>query len=125
MKDLDKSSLIDIRKYSESSFDKQLVYLAGGGLVLTIGFIKEVIDLDTAKSFAFLFLTWICFTLSLTINLFSHKSSTKSVDLYIKENYGDGEKWNKYTRWLNHISILFLTSAIVLFIIFVFLNISK
>lgn len=119
----EKDKLYKIRSYSEQTFDKLLVYLAGGGLILTIGFVKEVVNLSSAKTIYFLFLTWISFTISLTFNLISHKTSTTSVDSYLKNEYDKGDKWNKFTHYINFASIIVLFLGILLFIIFVINNI--
>ena len=112
-----------IRQYSEQTFDKQLVYIAGGGLILTLGFVKDVVDLSKSSSNWLLFLTWILLTLALTLNLFSHRSAKTAVDHYIKDNTTKGVFWNNVTDKLGIASAVSLFLGITSFIIFIILNI--
>jgi len=120
----EREQLIKIRSYSEQTFDKQLVYLAGGGLVLSIGFIKEIIDLSTSTYNPLLYISWICLCLCLLFNLLSHKSSSRSIDEYLKEKYNKGNQWNNRTSKLNNTSIGFLIIGISTFVLFILYNIN-
>lgn len=115
--------LLELRKIAEVQFDKQIVYLSGGGLVFSIGFVKDIIGLDkTPISKELLFATWICFAISLIVNLFSYITARKTID---KEIIGDDCKSEIYdfiTRFLNISSIITLLIGIVLLIWFSMLN---
>jgi len=114
-----------IRTYSSEQLDKQIVYLAGGGLVFTIGFIKNIVDISKSTNLTLLFVAWILFVTTLVLNLVSHKSSIKAMDLELQLEHKKSDSWDNATDWLNSISILSLVLAIILFIIFVSLNIQN
>ncbi len=118
-----KSELLEIRKYSGQSFDKQLVYISGGGLILTIGFVKEIIDLSSSSCNFLLFTSWICFTLALTFNLVSHRTAINAVDYFFEENEKKSSSYDTYTDRSNRLSIFFLFTGITTFILFVVKNI--
>lgn len=124
MEDDEREQLIKIRSYSEQTFDKQLVYLAGGGLVLTIGFIKEIIDLSTSTYNPLLYISWIGLCLCLLFNLLSHKSSSRAIDEYLKDKHNKGDQWNSITSNMNTTSIVFLITGISTFILFILFNIN-
>jgi hypothetical protein len=54
-----KNRIHEYRKEASSQFNKQLVYLSSGGLILTIGFIKDIVNLSTARCNTLLLLTWL------------------------------------------------------------------
>lgn len=115
-----------IRIYSEESFDKQIVYLAGGGLVLTVGFVKEVVsDLTNSSLLWMLYSSWVLFAMTLVINLVSHKFSTKSVDYFLESKFDKGTKWNRIATLCNTLSVVLLFCAIISFIIFTLNNFIK
>lgn len=47
------STLYEIRKYSGEQYDKLIVYLSSGALVLTVGFVEKVVDLSKIKNLFF------------------------------------------------------------------------
>jgi len=99
------------------------VYLSAGGLVLTIGFVKEVVLLETASYLPLLFATWIALILVLTINLLSHKSTSRALDFYLEYDFTRGKRWDGVTRYLNLSSTFLFLVGVVSFIFFVILNI--
>lgn len=50
---------LENRKSSELEYDKLIVYLAGGGLVFTIGFVKDLMQLTKSSHLSWL-LCWCC-----------------------------------------------------------------
>lgn len=111
------------RKYTEATFDKQLVYLSGGGLILTLGFVKEVIDLANCNFLFLLLGSWISFTLTLTFNLISHLTGKKYIDNYLSSEKIKGDWWSMLTSQLNFLCTFLFLLGVTLFIIFTFLNI--
>ena len=68
-----KSALYDIFDKSQDDFEKQLSYISGGALGLSLLFLEKVIeDLSKADSKWLLTLGWILLALTLFINLTSH-----------------------------------------------------
>lgn len=114
--------LSEIRVYSEEEFDKLIVYLSSGGLALTIGFINNLIDLNNSNYNLLLIITWLCFTFSLIVNLLSHRSSLKSIDLELQGYEEKSDSWNTFTVILNKSGLIFFISGVVCFIIFVTIN---
>jgi hypothetical protein len=75
----------EMYKSAGDEFDKQVVYLSGGGLVLTIGFVKDIVKLSATAFLPFLLLSWILFAATLLLNLWSHKASATSTDLFLSQ----------------------------------------
>lgn len=113
-----RKKLLEIRDYSEEQFDKLIIYLSSGGLVLTVGFVDNLIEIDHSSCFSLLITTWISFTLSLIINLFSHRTSLRSTDLELKEEDSKSEYWDKVTNFLNWIGLIFFVIGVLSFIIY-------
>jgi len=116
--------LHEIRTYAGQSFDKQIVYLAGGGLVLTIGFIERIIpDLTKSEYTWFLYGTWIFFVLTLIANLLSHRCTTASIDYFISGEDAKGAKWNTLVSIANTSSVICLSIGTISFIVFIIKNV--
>ena len=129
-------------KSSNQEFDKQLVYIAGGGLALTIGFVKDIVSITKAIHLWLLLSTWICFVVALLFNFLSHKFSAEAADDlmdYLNHHKGllDGSekpdekkeaknssanRKNRFVIWANNISIGVTILGIVCFIAFTFTN---
>jgi hypothetical protein len=54
------------------AYDKLLITLAGGALALTVGFVKDVVDLRHASDRGYLFVSWGSFALALLWTLFNY-----------------------------------------------------
>lgn len=121
----DKEKLLLVRSYSEQAFDKQIVYISGGGLALSLGFINQLITINTSLYTWLVYVSWALFTITLTLNLISHKFSTNSIDKFLDDKFKQGHKWNKYTSVLNTFTIVFLISAIAMQIIFIIINLEN
>ena len=111
--------LYETRKYAGKQYDKLIVYLSSGALVLTVGFIENVVDLSKINDLFLLYSSWICFSTSLIIILISHRTSLLSIDLEIKGKKKTSDRWNAVTDILNWLSMIALVIGIVSFIIFV------
>jgi len=111
--------LYETRKYAGEQYDKLIVYLSSGALVLTVGFIENVVDLSKINDLFLLYSSWICFSTSLIIILISHRTSLLSIDLQIKGKEETSDLWNAMTNILNWLSVIALVIGIVSFIIFV------
>lgn len=99
-----------------------IVYLSGGGLVLTIGFVGDVIKFETSTAQWLLLTTWICFTTSMITILFSHRSSLKSIDLELIGKDKKSDFWDRITKFLNWVGLLSFILGVILFVIYVMLN---
>jgi hypothetical protein len=70
----------DLHKLSGQEFDKQVVYIAGGGLALTLTFAKDIVSVTSSHFLVLLLLTWLCFATALLLNLLSHRKATETYD---------------------------------------------
>nr|GEW82229.1 hypothetical protein [Tanacetum cinerariifolium] len=93
-------SALETRKSSEQEYDKLIVYLAGGGLVLTIGFVKDLMQLTKSAYIGWLLACWLFFALCLLTNLFSHYLAKQAFDSYLREEAGQLQLRKR--RRLNH-----------------------
>ena len=113
----------DYRREASSQFNTQLVYLSSGGLILTVGFAKDIVDFSIAKYKWLLVITWLFFTLSLLLNLISHKSTMKSMDLELDNKCDESDRQDFITNRLDKGALFLLIFAILIFVIFISLNI--
>jgi hypothetical protein len=115
--------LEEMRQVNLKQFDKQIVYLSGGGLVLSIGFVKDIIGFDTIPDLKYLLIvSWISFTLSLMANLFAFKTASASINNAMVFDEKLMKRYDKVTSFLNWTSIFALISGLIFFIIFVIVN---
>lgn len=115
--------LMELRGESERQFDKQIIYLSGGALVFSIGFVKDIIG-DKAEPDCkwMLVLSWICFAIALIVNLFSYLSSKKAIDGEIIGKTQSSKTFNLVTIILNWISIIELLIGLTFIILFAIKN---
>ena len=113
------NSIYKIREYAEEQYDKLIVYLSSGALVLTVGFVKKAVDLSKINDLFLLYLSWICFSTSLTLTLISHRTSLLTMDYEIKGAGKISDYWDCITMVLNWSSMIALVVGIISFIRFV------
>jgi hypothetical protein len=114
---------LDNRKSSEQEYDKLIVYLAGGGLALTIGFVKDLMQLTKSAYLGCLLTCWALYALCLLTNLWSHWLAKKAFDSYLREEKLDVQQRKKW--WVeaaNVICFLLVAGGTLSFVLFVFLN---
>lgn len=123
--DDEKRILLDLRKLSESEFEKLIIYVASGGLVLTITFSEKILSIDKNGQFLnWLISTWILFALTIVISLVFHLTSIKAIDLKLLEEDSKSDKWNRATKLLHFFSVFLLILGIASFIIYAILSIN-
>jgi len=123
--DDEKRILLDLRKQSESEFEKLIIYVASGGLVLTITFSEKILSIDKNGQFLnWLISTWILFALTIVISLVFHLTSIKAFDLKLLEEDSISDKWNRATKLLHFFSVFLLILGIASFIIYAILSIN-
>ncbi len=113
------SALYKARYYAEEQYDRLIVYLASGALVLTVGFIEDIVDIDKINNFFPLYLSWSCFVASLLIILISHRTCIFAMDSELNGETSKSDCWDLITKFLNWTSLLALIFGIVSFIAFV------
>ena len=113
--------LMDLRGEAERQFDKQIVYLSAGGLVFSVGFVKDIIGDNSEPVYkCLLIIVWVSFTLALILNLASYMSSRKAID---EELLGlSRRRYNSCTIWLNWISLATLFIGLIFLLLFAFEN---
>ncbi|MCF8297009.1 MAG: hypothetical protein K9J13_05620 [Saprospiraceae bacterium] len=128
-------------RYSLDRFDTLIITVSSGGLVFSMGFIKDIISPDIKTNFLLLKLAWVLFGSSIISNLISQVTSyyankleiritrnliKKERNKPIKDNHIKVEKNQKYannlTYFLNGTSLVFLVGAIIILIIFMSVN---
>lgn len=146
MNDIDEDRLNDLvkwkeererdRDYSARQYDKLIVYLSGGGLVITTGFATNILDLQNDMSQTMMILSWIFFTGALVFNLISPVTARKAVEREIvitSEEIKSLRKGNAYipegaeniiknaytliTRAFNFLSLGLLLAGIILYLL--------
>lgn len=145
-KDLDEKIAlsVELQKLSSQEFDKQIVYIAGGGLALTLTFAKDIASVTSSYFVPLLLATWLFFAIALLINLFSYRRAAKNYDSstslhrHYRECHTTGkpidqlkcdywqvdlEKGNSQVNLLNIWSFNIVAAGIASFILFVLLNI--
>lgn len=124
--------------YSVERFDILIISLSSSGMVLSIGFVKDIIPDFSQVNPILLKITWLLFALSLILNLLSQVSGyyANSLDLKItndiirtkrgKESRINQEKMegrmhviNSVTMFLNGASLIGLLTGIVTMVVFI------
>src|SRR5690606_16144859 len=100
--------LLEIRFYSSERWDKQIVFINGGALFLSMGFLENVVDMGKSSFNCVLICAWGLFTCSLVINLLSHNLSIKAVDARIIGDDYNSVRIDRKTQLFNKISLVTL-----------------
>ncbi|MBN2520513.1 MAG: hypothetical protein JXB17_08415 [Bacteroidales bacterium] len=132
--------------YSLEQFDKLIIYISSGALIVTIGFVRDIVRI-TENTDTFLLKTcWYLLTLALIINLLSQIScyfSNKFEIYYTNKEINDLEDqgsfdkkkpevrkikffmrfFNVGTIILNVVSFISMITGIILFVVFINQNI--
>lgn len=117
-----RSTVREMRDYAQEQFDKLIVYLSSGGLILTLGFVKDLVDLDEAIWKFLMIASWAGFVISLLLILLSHKSAIKAGNLELQGKQTESDEQDEKTNRLNNWSFRFLIAAITVFVIFFTIN---
>ena len=112
----------EIRDYSEEQFDKLIVYLNSGALVLTIGFVKDIVNITKETDTKLLIFSWSSFAISLSLILLSHRSSIIAMNYEIKKKKKTSDCFDIVTYVLNWASFVIFIIGISLFITFIHKN---
>lgn len=122
---------LKVKEKNDDDFEKNLIYLSAGGLVLTITFLEKIVAIDTAVYKPLIILTWSLFSFTLISSLFNSKySSWVAEKTYYDERDNNEnmicnwEKRSRVTRVWNNTNSISLLLAIASFITFVSININ-
>ena len=106
-------------------FDKQLIFLSSGALVLSMGFVKDIVKITPTTDTSHLVCAWILFACSLVCNLLSYRSSFYAMHFELKNYHKTSDVFDYFTEGLNWLSFLTLIVGIVKFILFINQNLSN
>lgn len=131
-----KMHLLDARKTTFQQLDKAIFTLSGGGLGLSIAFLKDIVSIKQATWLYLLFSSWSLFIASIILTLVSFLSSWVAIDKqlnFAEEYYNQGNtsilsKTNKasiLTITLNIISVVCFVIAVILIVLFISKNLLK
>ena len=74
--------LLRIKEKSEDDYEKNIIYIAAGTLVLSLTFLEKIVNLNESSAVWFLIWSWVLLSLTLLGNLVSHQLSA-----YYHEKY--------------------------------------
>ena len=127
--------LLEIINTSNEQFEKQLVYISGGGLALSFIVIEKVLkEFFTTQYKIVLIIGWVALAATLLLNLFSHKKAidTHSATLkHIKDVLRDSkikydsdsiDKRNQRISKLNTTSLCLLSLGLTCLIFYTSIN---
>jgi len=120
-KDYEKQ-ILKYRDYSIKQFDKLIIFLSSGAIVISIGFINNVVNLKTEISKSLLIWSWTSFALSLISILISQKTSLITMNKELLEEKKCSNFYDKITDCLNWVALISLSIGIILLIIFISTN---
>jgi hypothetical protein len=84
-----------IKEKSDDDYEKNIVYIAAGTLVLSMTFLEKIIKVETSSGIWFLITSWGLLAITLLGNLVSHQLSSRfheiCIDLYDKCGELSGE----------------------------------
>jgi hypothetical protein len=111
--------------YASEQFNKAVVYIAGGSLVFSIGFVEKIVSITKCTDTKILMISWIMFASTLILNLFSHITSRTAVDSTLRGNKQTGKVLNIATLTLDGLAVFILLTGLALFVVFVNNNLSN
>lgn len=105
---------------SQESYDKAVLTLSGGALALTFTFIKDLIVPGHIRHIYFLLTSWIMWSISILVILFSFLCSYYAIGYAISQIDKGETNYNKLTNWLNKSTILLNIIGGLLFVLATF-----
>jgi hypothetical protein len=130
MSTIDKEYLEQLNKaylVSSSQFDKQILVIASGALGISFAFIKDIVKISVAECNWLIITSWSLFSLLILMSIISHYTSMKAINIRIRnlENNNDkvSEIFNKLTKILNVLMLVFLFLGLGFLIVFIGINI--
>lgn len=121
---------------SSENFDKAVLTFSSAGLALSIGFVKDFVPIQIAVAPWALYLSWFLFTAATCATIASFLVSGHALEAQKGRAYayyieGDDEAlkrnsgWDRGTRFLNTTSGVAFLLAMVLSVVFIFINLEK
>lgn len=114
-----------LREDAENEFDKLIIYISGGGLVLSIGFVTEIVTITKATDINLLLASWVGYASCILLILISHKTTKEAMNHnLIKKTYEKRNNWDVITEILGWTAFALVLISISLFITFVLSNLT-
>jgi len=126
--------LISLQHKSQDLFEQQLSYISAGCLVLSIGFVKDIVkNVKLADLRPLLIAGWILMIVTLLVNLISHLFNVYLYDKSIsdvrksitrKSNFDADRTDNRFKiiKKMNWLCIFTLIIGILLVVVFIYFN---
>lgn len=119
-----------VKEKSEDDFEKNIVYITAGTLVLSLTFIEKIVNIKESNSLWVLVVSWSFLVITLVVNLLSHYLSSLFHDKSAEELDNDNpylidniDSRNRIMRRFNLSSIVTLFIGISCLVIFSSINI--
>jgi hypothetical protein len=107
----------EYRRESSNYFERQIVYISGGAIALCIGILQAENTIISHYNMSAFLLALVSFSTTLLLNLMSHLTSIKTMDLALEEKEEASDKWNTITNWINRVSIASLALGLISIVI--------
>lgn len=105
---------------SQESYDKAVLTLSGGALALTFTFIKDLTVSGHIRHIRFLLASWMMWSISILVILFSFLCSYYALDYAIKQIDNGETEYDKLTNWTNKLTTLLNIAGGLLFVLATF-----
>lgn len=127
-----RNDLVETEKKLKESYDKLVIALSGGALALSITFIKDIVDLESAVYAWLLLSSWACFIASLatvlgalSFGIESHRKAIHQVDDGTIYNVKPGGWFSNFSKSFHRLSALLLLAGLILISVFVYQNVGE
>ena len=116
---------------SQQTYDKVLLTLTSGALVISVSFVHDLIDVHSSNLRICLYLSWVVWFVGLFLLLLSHLKSTKAWEKTLEQIddgtlYKDlskiGEPYTSCVERCNNWGFIFFLLGVVSFFLYLFIN---
>ena len=124
-----RDELMKIRESSQDSFDKAILYLSTGGLVLSVTFLSEIGKPYDVFTYWLIDSVWFFLLLTTVLNVLSYYFAKRNMgdklnklDFSYRNKIEGDEEDSGYKKWVercNDLSLLTFMMAFLLFVVFV------
>lgn len=132
MQSKNRDLIVRIKEKSEDDFEKNLVLITSGTLVLSMTFIDKIVPLKDARGIIALVIAWSLLACSLLVNLISHQLSSKYSREYVDDvdagkDYVDINRKisvdNKRLGQINNWTVGLMISGIISLVVYCSINV--
>ena len=124
-----RSRLELLEQKAQEDFDKTVLSLSGGALGISFAFVKDIVGSDITTNPLLLFLSWLCWGLSVMFVLISYYTShlalRKAIEQVDTEKIHDSQPGgiaDRVTAFCNALGGILFIAGVVLISTFVWLN---